>query len=143
MIRLATGDLSAILPGVSPCGRTNIRIKGWMGRADQTAKVKGMFVHPEQVAEVGARHPELGRVRLVVTRDGEQDAMTLKAECAAPDAALAERGRGDAAVGHQAQRRGEVRRARHAAERRQGDRGRTAGGVGVRNPDLTAPIVCR
>ena len=57
MIRLATGDLSALLPGVSPCGRTNMRIKGWMGRADQTAKVKGMFVHPEQIAEVAARHP--------------------------------------------------------------------------------------
>ncbi len=65
MIRLATGDLSAVLPGPSPCGRTNTRIKGWMGRADQTAKVKGMFVHPSQVAEVARRHPELGRVRLV------------------------------------------------------------------------------
>ena len=73
MIRLATGDLSAVLPGVSPCGRTNMRIKGWMGRADQTAKVKGMFVHPKQVAEVAARHPELGRLRLVVGRDAEQD----------------------------------------------------------------------
>lgn len=89
MIRLATGDLSAILPGVSPCGRTNTRIKGWMGRADQTAKVKGMFVHPKQVAEVGARHPELKRLRLVVGRAGEQDTMTLLAECAAQDAALA------------------------------------------------------
>jgi phenylacetate-CoA ligase len=81
MIRLATGDLSAILPGVSPCGRTNMRIKGWMGRADQTAKVKGMFVHPRQMAEVGARHPELGRMRLVVGRVAEQDTMTLVAEC--------------------------------------------------------------
>ncbi|MDP2409076.1 MAG: AMP-binding protein [Pseudolabrys sp.] len=88
MIRLATGDLSAILPGVSPCGRTNARIKGWMGRADQTAKVKGMFVHPKQIAEVGARHPQLARLRLVVGRDNEQDTMTLLAECAAPDAAL-------------------------------------------------------
>ena len=88
MIRLATGDLSAIMPGTSPCGRTNIRIKGWMGRADQTAKVKGMFVHPKQVAEVGVRHPELGRLRLVVGRAAEQDFMTLMAECAAPDAAL-------------------------------------------------------
>ena len=77
MIRLATGDLSAVMPGASPCGRTNMRIRGWMGRADQTTKVKGMFVRPEQVAEVGKRHPELGRVRLVVTREGEQDAMTL------------------------------------------------------------------
>lgn len=88
MIRLATGDLSAVLPGVSPCGRTNMRIKGWMGRADQTAKVKGMFVRPELVIEVGKRHPALGRVRLVVTRANEQDAMTLMAECASPDAAL-------------------------------------------------------
>jgi phenylacetate-CoA ligase len=90
MIRLATGDLSAVLPGRSPCGRTNMRIKGWMGRADQTTKVKGMFVHPGQIAEVARRHPELGRVRLAVTRAGEQDAMTLSAECAAPAAGLGE-----------------------------------------------------
>ncbi len=89
MIRLATGDLSALLPGVSPCGRTNIRIKGWMGRADQTAKIKGMFVHPKQVAEVGQRHPELSRLRLVVGREAEQDTMTLLAESASSDAALA------------------------------------------------------
>jgi phenylacetate-CoA ligase len=88
MIRLATGDLSAFLPGRSPCGRTNARIKGWMGRADQTAKVKGMFVRPEQLAEIAKRHPQLTRLRLVVTRAGEQDAMTLMAECAAVDAAL-------------------------------------------------------
>jgi phenylacetate-CoA ligase len=88
MIRLATGDLSALLPGRSPCGRTNMRIKGWMGRADQTAKVKGMFVHPKQIAEVAARHPELGRLRLVVGREAEQDTMMLMAECAAPAAAL-------------------------------------------------------
>jgi phenylacetate-CoA ligase len=94
MIRLATGDLSAVLAGASPCGRSNVRIKGWMGRADQTTKVKGMFVHPGQVAEVAKRHPELGRVRLLVSREAEQDAMTLNAECAAPgpglDAAVAE-----------------------------------------------------
>jgi phenylacetate-CoA ligase len=90
MIRLATGDLSAVLPGRSPCGRTNMRIKGWMGRADQTTKVKGMFVHPGQVADVARRHPALGRVRLAVTRAGEQDAMTFFAECAAPAAGLAE-----------------------------------------------------
>ena len=88
MIRLATGDLSALLPGQSPCGRTNMRIKGWMGRADQTAKVKGMFVHPRQIAEVAARHPQLGRLRLVVGRAAEQDTMTLVAECAAPEASL-------------------------------------------------------
>jgi phenylacetate-CoA ligase len=80
-IRLALGDLTAAIPGRSPCGRTNMRIKGWIGRADQTTKVKGMFVRPEQVAEVGKRHPELGRLRLVVTRAGETDVMTLKAEC--------------------------------------------------------------
>ena len=88
MIRLATGDLSALMSGISPCGRTNARIKGWMGRADQTTKVKGMFVHPKQIAEVAARHPELKRVRLVVDREAEQDTMTLLAECAPADAAL-------------------------------------------------------
>jgi phenylacetate-CoA ligase len=90
MIRLATGDLSAVLPGRSPCGRNNTRIKGWMGRADQTTKVKGMFVHPAAVAEIGKRHPELGRLRLVVTRAGEQDAMTLLAECSPPGSELQE-----------------------------------------------------
>jgi len=87
-IRLALGDLTAVLPGRSPCGRNNMRIKGWMGRADQTTKVKGMFVRPEQVAEIGKRHPELGRLRLVVTRAGETDVMTLKAECTAPGEAV-------------------------------------------------------
>ncbi len=82
MVRLATGDLSAVLAGASPCGRTNTRIKGWMGRADQTTKIKGMFVHPGQVAEIARRHPELGRLRLTVTREAEQDVMTLQAECA-------------------------------------------------------------
>lgn len=89
-IRLALGDLTAALPGPSKCGRTNMRIKGWMGRADQTTKVKGMFVRPEQVAEIGKRHPALGRLRLVVTRQGEADAMTLKAECAQASNALRE-----------------------------------------------------
>ena len=88
MIRLATGDLSALMPGISPCGRTNARIKGWMGRADQAAKVKGMFVHPKQIAEVAVRHPNLGRLRLVVGREAEQDTMTLLAESATRDAAL-------------------------------------------------------
>jgi phenylacetate-CoA ligase len=88
MIRLALGDLSAALPGISPCGRTNRRIQGWMGRADQTAKVRGMFVRPEQIAEVGRRHPVLGRLRLVVTREGENDAMTLLVETATQDAGL-------------------------------------------------------
>jgi len=88
MIRLGTGDLSALMAGRSPCGRTNIRIKGWMGRADQTAKVKGMFVHPKQIAEVAARHPELMRLRLVVGREGEQDTMTLMAESTGREASL-------------------------------------------------------
>jgi phenylacetate-CoA ligase len=87
-IRLAIGDLSAALPGKSPCGRSNMRIKGWMGRADQTTKIKGMFVRPEQIAEIGRRHPELGRLRLVVTREGEADAMTLRCECKSPSEAL-------------------------------------------------------
>jgi len=87
-IRLALGDLTAALPGKSPCGRSNMRIKGWMGRADQTTKVKGMFVRPEQIAEVGKRHPELGRLRLVVTREGETDVMTLRCECGSPSEAL-------------------------------------------------------
>src|SRR3712207_8406615 len=65
MLRLATGDLSAVLAGRSACGRTNMRIRGWMGRADQTTKVKGLFVHPSQIAEVARRHPEIGRARLV------------------------------------------------------------------------------
>ena len=88
MVRLGTGDLSAVMPGVSPCGRTNVRLKGWLGRADQTAKVKGMFVHPKQIAELASRHPELKRLRLVVAREAEQDTMTLLAESAASDAAL-------------------------------------------------------
>lgn len=87
-IRLALGDLTAALPGSSPCGRTNMRIKGWMGRADQTTKVKGMFVRPEQIADIARRHPALGRLRLVVSRQGESDAMTLRAETAAASEAL-------------------------------------------------------
>ncbi|MET4331898.1 phenylacetate-CoA ligase [Bradyrhizobium sp. i1.15.2] len=89
-IRLALGDLTAALPGTSPCGRTNMRIKGWMGRADQTTKIKGMFIRPEQIAEIGNRYPALGRLRLVVTRQGEADAMTLKAETAAASDVLRE-----------------------------------------------------
>ena len=76
--------------GHSPCGRSNMRIQGWMGRADQTTKVKGMFVRPEQIAEIGRRHPELGRLRLIVTREGEMDAMTLRAEAASTDPILSE-----------------------------------------------------
>ncbi len=80
LIRLAVGDLSAYMQGHSPCGRTNARIKGWMGRADQTAKIKGMFVRPEQVAEIGKRHSEIAKLRLVIGRANELDTMTLKAE---------------------------------------------------------------
>jgi phenylacetate-CoA ligase len=80
LIRFATGDLSATLATPSPCGRTNIRLRGWMGRADQTTKIKGMFVHPEQVAELARRHPEVGRMRLVVDNPGGQDRMVLHCE---------------------------------------------------------------
>jgi phenylacetate-CoA ligase len=80
LIRFGTGDLSAILAGRSPCGRTNTRIKGWMGRADQRTKVKGMFVDPEQVIQVQKRHAELGKVRLVVDWQNQADVMTLHAE---------------------------------------------------------------
>jgi phenylacetate-CoA ligase len=89
LIRFATGDLSAVLPGASPCGRTNMRIKGWMGRADQTTKVRGMFVRPEQVDAVAKRHPEIEKARLTVTRAGDQDAMTLAVETQAPSPSLA------------------------------------------------------
>ncbi|WP_336810298.1 phenylacetate--CoA ligase family protein [Bosea sp. MMO-172] len=87
-IRLAVGDLTAVLPGVSACGRSNTRIKGWMGRADQTAKIKGMFVRPEQVAEIAKRHAEIAKLRLVVGRANETDTMTLKAEIYAEPAGL-------------------------------------------------------
>ena len=127
MIRLATGDLSAVMAGASPCGRTNTRIKGWMGRADQTTKVKGMFVHPGEIVEVGKRHPALGRVRLKVTREAEQDAMTFVAECAKPEPGLAEAIAATLQVGDQAQGRGGAGCARLAAQRRQGDRRRAAG----------------
>ncbi|MDK8872542.1 phenylacetate--CoA ligase family protein [Paracoccus sp. SSJ] len=87
LVRFATGDLSAVLPGVSPCGRTNMRIKGWMGRADQTTKIKGMFVRPEQVAALVARHPEISRARVVADRSGDMDVMTVLLETGADDAA--------------------------------------------------------
>jgi phenylacetate-CoA ligase len=85
LIRFATGDLSAFLPGASPCGRTNLRIKGWMGRADQTTKIKGMFVHPSQVSDVIKRHPEVVRARLVVDNETGQDRMTLHCESASSE----------------------------------------------------------
>jgi phenylacetate-CoA ligase len=84
LIRFATGDLSAMLPGLSPCGRTNHRIKGWLGRADQTTKVRGMFVHPEQVAEILRRHKSIIRARLMVERPRSTDEMTLLAELGEP-----------------------------------------------------------
>jgi phenylacetate-CoA ligase len=88
LIRFGTGDLSAVLPGASPCGRTNTRIRGWMGRADQTTKVKGMFVHPSQVAEVVKRHGEIAKARLIVDNPGGADRMTLHCEVVAASDAL-------------------------------------------------------
>jgi phenylacetate-CoA ligase len=80
LIRFATGDLSAILPGPSPCGRTNRRIKGWLGRADQATKVRGLFVHPQQITDILRRHPSIRAARLVVERPGTTDEMTLLVE---------------------------------------------------------------
>ena len=90
LIRFGTGDMSAVLAGPSPCGRTNMRIKGWMGRADQRTKVRGMFVDPEQIAEIARKHPGLGRLRLVVDWVNQADVMTLKAESSDTSPALAE-----------------------------------------------------
>ena len=87
LIRFATGDLSAVMAGQSPCGRTNMRIKGWMGRADQTTKIKGMFVRPEQVADLVAKHDEIDRARVIAVRDGEMDGMIVQLETSATDAA--------------------------------------------------------
>jgi phenylacetate-CoA ligase len=94
LIRFGTGDLSAILPGTCPTGRTNTRIKGWMGRADQTTKIRGMFVHPGQVADIIKRFPEVARARLVVSGEMANDVMTLKIEtaCGGPDALAAKVG---------------------------------------------------
>ena len=85
LIRFATGDLSAVLEGESPCGRTNMRIKGWMGRADQTTKIKGMFVRPEQVAALVAQHDEIEKARVIASREGEADVMTVQIETAGVD----------------------------------------------------------
>jgi len=90
LIRFGTGDLSAVLPGASPCGRTNVRIKGWMGRADQSTKVRAMFVTPGQVADVLRRHPEVLRARLVVAGEAGNDSMTLKCEVKERPQGLAE-----------------------------------------------------
>ena len=80
LIRFATGDMSAVLPGQSPCGRTNMRIKGWMGRADQTTKIKGMFVRPEQVAALVAKNDSITKARVIVSRENESDIMTVQVE---------------------------------------------------------------
>ncbi len=80
LVRFGTGDLSAVLPGASPCGRTNVRIKGWMGRADQTTKVRGMFVTPKQLSEIVRRHPEIVKARLVIAGATGNDSMTLRCE---------------------------------------------------------------
>lgn len=90
LIRFATGDMSAVLTGASPCGRTNTRIKGWMGRADQTTKVRAMFVHPSQVADIARRHPAILKARLVITGDMGNDQMTLHCEVASKTAAQSE-----------------------------------------------------
>lgn len=87
LIRFATGDMSALLAGQSPCGRSNLRIKGWMGRADQTTKIKGMFVRPEQVADLVARHPEIARARVIAERSGEMDTMRVVIEADGGDEA--------------------------------------------------------
>ncbi|HEV7913283.1 MAG TPA: AMP-binding protein, partial [Albitalea sp.] len=91
LIRFGTGDLSALLPGHCPTGRTNARIRGWMGRADQTAKVRGMFIHPSQVADIARRHPEVRRARLVVSGEMANDRMTLQVEVAQPADGLSAR----------------------------------------------------
>jgi phenylacetate-CoA ligase len=91
LIRFGTGDLSAVHPGLSGCGRTNMRLKGWLGRADQATKVRGQFVHPHQVAEVARRHPEIRKARLVVSREDGRDAMTLRCEAEGDPGELANR----------------------------------------------------
>jgi phenylacetate-CoA ligase len=83
LIRFGTGDLSAVLPGIDPTGRTNMRIQGWLGRADQATKVRGMFVHPSQVADIARRFPEIVKARLVVSGEMANDVMTLHVETAA------------------------------------------------------------
>lgn len=88
LIRFATGDLSAIMPGSSPCGRTNKRIQGWMGRADQTAKVRGMFIHPEQIDKLVKRHPEVIRARLIIEWIDETDQIKLQCETTGADESL-------------------------------------------------------
>ncbi|EPX76700.1 Phenylacetate-coenzyme A ligase [Salipiger mucosus DSM 16094] len=137
LIRFATGDLSAVLPGESPCGRTNMRIKGWMGRADQTTKIKGMFVRPEQVAALVARHDEIARARVVASREGEMDVMTVRIETEAADAAPFEKSVAEVLKleGH-----GRASGAGRAAARRAGDRGRAQLRLGARLRAGRAPV---
>ena len=90
LIRFATGDLSAVLAGTSPCGRTNVRIRGWMGRADQSTKVRAMFVTPRQVNDIVRRHPEIVRARLVVEGEAGNDRMTLRCEVREQPSGLAD-----------------------------------------------------
>lgn len=90
LIRFGTGDLSAVLPGACPTGRTNVRIKGWMGRADQTTKVRGMFVHPGQIATIAQRFPQVVRARLVVSGEMANDQMCLQVESTETAAGLAQ-----------------------------------------------------
>jgi phenylacetate-CoA ligase len=91
LVRFGTGDLSAVLPGTCPTGRTNMRIRGWLGRADQTTKIRGMFVHPGQVAEIARRFPDIVRARLVVSGEMANDVMTLKVETRGAAPGLPER----------------------------------------------------
>jgi hypothetical protein len=122
LIRFAYGDLSAVLDVPSPCGRTNVRIKGWMGRADQTTKVRAMFVTPKQVNEIARRHAEVKRARLVIEGETGAERMTLKCEVAGTPAGLGGGPGGLDPRRHQAARRSGTGRAGQPAERRQGDR---------------------
>ncbi len=124
LIRFGTGDLSAVLPGRCPTGRTNARIKGWMGRADQTTKIRGMFVHPAQVADIARRFPEVLKARLVVSGEMANDVMTLKVEAASAPQGLDER-IGEA-IRDVTKLRGDVLLVQpgSTAQRRQGHRGR-------------------
>jgi phenylacetate-CoA ligase len=114
MIRFGTGDLSAVMRGPSPCGRTNVRIRGWLGRADQTTKVRGMFVHPGQVQQILGRHPGLGRARLVVEGEMANDRMTLR--CEADEAALSAGGGGEALAAGLAESIRDITKLRGAVE---------------------------
>ena len=109
LIRFATGDMSAVLPEASPCGRTNTRIKGWMGRADQTTKVRAMFVHPSQVADIARRHGAIIKARLVITGEMANDQMSLHCEVADPAALAGETEAIAATIRDITKLRGEVR----------------------------------